>query len=246
MQPISIVIPYKSMKQGRELKLALRSWQKNFLHPHHIVLIGDKEDWIDDTAITYIPYDQPSSNAQQNTTTIMRMAASDSRVSQQFIWTYDDIYLANPVELCQLQMPIVKGTLDKTHGTGVYPKNMKATYELLKQHGVSTLHYDVHRPFVFAKAKLESMMELFPILRNGSYLLPSVYYNIYSSALPYRMNGENDHFFHAVVRKDKFDLTTFNTWLTTRLWINNEAEGFTPEMEKRLHEVFPEKSKFEL
>src|SRR5574344_2575607 len=55
---ISGVIPYRADEaNGQELRFALRSFEKKFKEPFHIVVIGDKEDWSDEENIIHIPFE---------------------------------------------------------------------------------------------------------------------------------------------------------------------------------------------
>ena len=88
----SVVIPYcKEFAQGKELMYALRSWNKNCCFPADFVVIGDKEEWFSDE-IHFIECPRVSDNPSVDTYHKLKVALESDLVTDDFIWTNDDIY----------------------------------------------------------------------------------------------------------------------------------------------------------
>ena len=108
---VTVVIPYcKEFAQGKELLFALRSWQKNVRFGINVVVIGDREDWFSEE-ITFIEHNRVSDNAQVDTLAKLKVAMESPEVTGRFIWTNDDIYVMNPIDLAHVALPKVNGML---------------------------------------------------------------------------------------------------------------------------------------
>ena len=143
---VTVVIPYcKEFAQGKELLFALRSWQKNVRFGINVVVIGDREDWFSEE-ITFIEHNRVSDNAQVDTLAKLKVAMESPEVTGRFIWTNDDIYVMNPIDLAHVALPKVNGMLVPLRFKGLYAENMKRTKELLEKSQLPCLNYGTHTP----------------------------------------------------------------------------------------------------
>lgn len=242
---VTVVIPYcKEFAQGKELLFALRSWQKNVRFGINVVVIGDREDWFSEE-ITFIEHNRVSDNAQVDTLAKLKVAMESPEVTGRFIWTNDDIYVMNPIDLAHVALPKVNGVLVPLRFKGLYAENMKRTKELLEKNQLPCLNYGTHTPMLLDKGCLAAMFERFPELEEGGYLFTSVYYN----SLPYPtqpvyLNWPTDQVLLPVVSQ-KPDEKRVLDLLSRKVFMNNAVSGYSPWLEKFLEGMFSEPSDFE-
>ncbi len=242
---IAVVFPYIASKaQGKELLYAIRSFQQNFKLPHHIVVIGEREDWFNDEEIIYIELAQESDNPQVNTMEALKTAIASDKVTEYFIWTNDDIYLVAPVDITHIALPKVLGPLDPDKYKDMYKSNMENTIEFLRSKGLPLYNYGTHTPFLYDKEKLVSLLEEYPEISLGDYLFSSVYFNRYNKARPFFLNWKTDPFLLPVISKAP-DPVVFESLLETKYFLNNTPTGYSAFLESKLEELFPEKSVYE-
>lgn len=242
---VTVVIPYcKEFAQGKELLFALRSWQKNVRFGINVVVIGDREDWFSEE-ITFIEHKRISGNAQVDTLAKLKVAMESPEVTGRFIWTNDDIYVMNPIDMAHVALPKVNGALLPIRFKGLYAENMKRTKELLERNQLPCLNYGTHTPMLLDKGCLTAMFERFPELEEDGYLFTSVYYN----SLPYPtqpvyLNWQTDQVLLPVISQ-KPDENKVLDLLSRKVFMNNAVSGYSPWLEKFLAGVFPEPSDFE-
>lgn len=240
----TIVIPYvKSKAQGNELLYALRSLEQNIRFGANFVVIGDKEEWFSEE-ITFIEHTCISENPQIDVAEKLKLAIASEYVTDNFIWTNDDIYLLSPVLLGHLEIPKAKGLLDPVNYNGFYRENMSRTMELLLENECSTLDYGTHTPIVYNKYKLVEMFEKHPELLIGGYLLSSFYFNWMGVIRPIHLDWKKDVWAISIVSKSP-DPELFDIFVAEKLFLNNAESGYSEWFESKLNELFPQKSSFE-
>lgn len=242
---VSVVIPYcKEFAQGKELLLALRSWQKNVRFGVNIVVIGDREDWFSEE-VTFIEHQRESDNPQMDAMEKLKLAISSPFVTERFIWSNDDIYVVNPVSLAHIELPKILGELNPDKYSGVYATNMLHTKQLLQQHGLPTLNYGTHTPFLFDKSLLMDMFEKFPVLQEGGYLFTSVYFNAQPyPAHPVLLDWPKDQVLLPIISKSP-DEKKVVEMMSRKVFFNNAESGYSPWLEHFLEKQFPDASDFE-
>lgn len=242
---ISVVIPYsKEFAQGKELLMALRSWQKNARFGIKLVVIGDSEEWFSED-ITFIPHERVSDNAQIDTAEKLRIAVESPEVTDEFIWTNDDIYLVNPISFAHIVLPKALGDLNAEKYKGLYADNMRQTIMLLDKMRKPKLNYDTHTPFAFEKKKLRQIFTLFPEIFSGV-LIASVYFNFQDfPAHPVFLNWEKDQILLPIVSKNPNEEKA-RELLKNKVFLNNSVSGYSVWLESFLEKEFPEKSTFEM
>lgn len=240
---ISVVIPYRADEaNGQELRFALRSFEKNFKEPFHIVVIGDKEDWFDEENIIHIPFDSKDDNPQVNLIEILKIAIADERVTETFIWSNDDIYLLNEITTAHIAIPKALGKFEPEKYNGHYKSNMEKTIALLAEQGLPPVNYGTHTPLFFDKAKLQEMFEKFPEALKGDCLFESLYY---IGQFPIILDWLNDNWLLPIISSNP-DPKQLQSFSEKKFFLNNNPRSYSPTLEKFLYERFPEMSRFEI
>ena len=243
---ITITIPYlKTSDGGRELRFALRSWQKNLTKPHQVMIVGDSEPWFNHETLIYVPMEQSSSNPQVNTVRAMILAINHPQMSEVMVWTFDDVYVANPLNVYALYAPTYFYSLDNPHGDETYNANKRRTRELLEANGLNTWQFDNHMPFYMLPKLLNRLFNEVPQLQEGCYLVPSYYFNWGQSFHAPQIKLEKGTKMIYRVTRRTTDEAEFIRMLATRQYINNNCDAFTPMLAQNLWQLFPEKSQYE-
>lgn len=244
--PVStVVIPYlKSKAIGEELKYSVRAWRKN-LPDCKIVVIGDAEDWFSDE-LTFIPAPVVSENPQVDVAAKMFVAIASSEVSEEFIWSNDDIVPICRVHLSDISLLKSNGLLsDNKQVATLYNENRSKTIDVLKTHRNACFDYSTHTPFLFTKRDLVSVFEKYQVGDQG-YLISSLYYNtVFNDYRPIKITGGMDCNFTAYIYRPDVPKTSLEKVFAERKYINYNDKGY-PLAIARLAELFPDKCDLEV
>ena len=240
----SVVIPYcKEFAQGKELLYALRSWDKNCCFPADFVVIGDKEDWFSDE-IHFIECPRVSDNPSVDTYQKLKVALESDLVTDDFIWTNDDIYVLQPIDLSHIQLPKVLGPLDTSKYKGFYRENMQRTIDCLKQLGAACQNYDTHTPVMFNKASWLGLIAKLDEQITQGMLYTSIYFNLQQPQVTaVTLDWRKDPFLLPVVSQNPS--TEVVKSLLPKMFLNNARSGYSPWLESFLDKEFPAKCLFE-
>lgn len=241
----SVVIPYcKEFAQGKELLYALRSWDKNCCFPADFVVIGDKEEWFSDE-IHFIECPRVSDNPSVDTYHKLKVALESDLVTDDFIWTNDDIYVLQPIDLSHIQLPKVLGLLDTSKYKGFYRENMQRTIDCLKQLGAACQNYGTHTPVMFNKASWLGLIAKLDELITQGMLYTSIYFNLQQPQVTaVTLDWRKDPFLLPVVSQNPS--TEVVKSLLPKIFLNNARSGYSPWLESFLDKEFPAKCLFEL
>lgn len=241
----SVVIPYcKEFAQGKELLYALRSWDKNCCFPADFVVIGDKEDWFSDE-IHFIECPRVSDNPSVDTYHKLKVALESDLVTDDFIWTNDDIYVLQPIDLSHIQLPKVLDPLDTSKYKGFYRENMQRTIDCLKQLGASFQNYGTHTPVMFNKASWLGLIAKLDEQITQGMLYTSIYFNLQQPQVTaVTLDWRKDPFLLPVVSQNPS--TEVVKSLLPKMFLNNARSGYSPWLESFLDKEFPAKCLFEL
>jgi len=253
MKKIDFIIPYvKGPDQGQELKFALRSIEKNFLHDNYrVIVVGDKPGWL--TGVEYLEFLRiPEQKNRNFTDQLLKLysALTELNVSQQFIWAYDDVYFTGPVKLADLKQLKAVASFDK------YPRHLDnasagphwkstLTYTLLTaiENGGSNYNYETHLPRYFSKSRILKLIEKFNLLGKPM-MISSLYYNYYhKNEIPLCLFDNNPGV--RFLLRSLFDAENLKKQMNRYMFTNNDPKTWTPVLKKVLLEMFPEKSKYE-
>ena len=240
----SVVIPYcKEFAQGKELLYALRSWDKNCCFPADFVVIGDKEEWFSDE-IHFIECQRVSDNPSVDTYHKLKVALDSDLVTDDFIWTNDDIYVLQPIDLSHIQLPKVIGPLDTSKYKGFYRENMQRTIDCLKQLGAACQNYGTHTPVMFNKASWLGLIAKLDEQITQGMLYTSIYFNLQQPQVTaVTLDWRKDPFLLPVVSQNPS--TEVVKSLLPKMFLNNARSGYSPWLESFLDKEFPAKCLFE-
>ena len=242
---ITVVIPYcKEFAQGKELLYALRSWAKNFCFPATFVVIGDKEDWFSNK-ICFIECPRVSDNPSVDTYHKLKVALDSCLVTDDFVWTNDDIYVLQPIDLSHIQLPKVIGPLDPTKYKGFYRENMQRTINCLKKLGADSQNYGTHTPVCFNKASWKGLIAKLDEQITQGILYTSVYFNLRQPQVAaVILDWKKDPFLLPVVSQNPNPKLVKS--LLPKMFLNNARSGYSPWLENFLEGLFPDKTEFEM
>lgn len=237
---IAVVIPYlKSEAAGEELRFALRSWSEHFKEKHHIVVVGDREDWFS-PEITHIPMDPvliledcncaiPAQirNPQADVTHKLLALIATEEIEGDFILSNDDIFLAGHTTLADIQSLKAYGDLeDHGKGTSLYCQNALLTKRALRAQKKSTRSYGTHTPMFLNTEVLADIIERYEATEKGL-LLTSVYYNDqFPNARPTQVKGGIHDPILASVYRDNAELALMSKIFNERKFVNCNAKGW--------------------
>lgn len=241
----SVVFPYcKEFAQGKELLYALRSWYKNCCFQANFVVIGDKEDWFSEE-ICFIECPRVSDNPSVDTYHKLKVALESDKVTDDFVWTNDDIYVLQSIDLSHIQLPKVLGPLDTSKYKGFYRENMQRTIDCLKQLGAACLNYGTHTPVMFNKASWLGLIAKLDEQITQGMLYTSIYFNLQQPQVTaVTLDWRKDPFLLPVVSQNPS--TEVVKSLLPKMFLNNARSGYSPWLESFLDKEFPAKCLFEL
>jgi len=246
---VTVCIPYvKALAQGNELQLALRGWSENFREEMNIVVIGDREPWMNNL-VHVIECERISNNPPLDVVNKMMLAIDSDLVTEKFIWANDDQYLITPCMLADFETLKCTGKLENKHlGSTLYQQNKKRTADLLIKNNCSTWDFSIHIPFVFEKEKLFALIATFN-LRTEPHLVATLYFNYYFPRfVPYECEGpiplEHDNLKIGVYRQNA-DLDRLQKLLLRKKLISNSESGWTDKLSEILNSFFSFKCRFE-
>lgn len=224
MQHLDVVIPYRDSGTD-ELKYALRSL-KNIPH-RNVFICGDKPDWVSDEVICLTKHGY-GVNAQHDAELNLRLALTDVRLSNQFIFMNDDFYILKPItSLPDYQTGTIR-ELIRRRQSAQFITYCQALEKTLSFVGPDALSFELHVPAIMDKInRMHVSDEISPWLRLGDTLLPrSIYFNRYSERTE---------------RREDVKLYGFQPTLTLDDFLSTENDT---NMDV-IRELFPEKSPYE-
>jgi hypothetical protein len=236
---IDIVIPNVQNRSWTEqLRYVLRSFSKNFNEAFTVHIIGYLPDWCRE--VEHIPFtDDLQKHTEYNTHKKLKIAMQRL---YRFIWTFDDIYLLQPIILQDITVPRVNEYL------AIFPKEQKkngpwfdllwATYDRCLELNLPGFSFELHLPHYYESDKLSRVFELFRI-EEGEHLAATAYYNLFfPGAEKLVWDQEKVVFYHA----DDF---AGNPDFGNAKFLNHNNVGLTEDLKNKIMALFTEKSRFE-
>ena len=236
---IDIVIPHVLNRFWPEkLQYVLRSFELHFKEEFNMHIIGHLPATYKN--IGHIPFhDDLTKHTEYNLGKKLKIAAARF---DRFIWTYDDIYLLQPMTLEDIAMPRVNEYLAlysmEQRRSGPWFDLLWKTFDRCLELGLPGFSFETHLPYFFESGKLQKALNLFNIER-GEHLAKSAYSNLY---FPGRENLVWDHEKVVFYAKEDFDR---NPHFGKAKFLNHNATGLTKGLQEKIKSLFPEKSRFE-
>lgn len=159
---------YRSPKEPEWLRWVLRTWAHHY-PPDRVFIVGQWPHYLDPAQVTYIPTIQ-NEGKWANTETNLR-AVMESDISEDFIWTNDDIFLLRDLDSLPLY---ASGTIadrisPMADKSGSVPKPTQEFYNgMFRQaHAASIWGYDpttalccdLHVPIPVTKSRLKETLD---------------------------------------------------------------------------------------
>lgn len=255
---IAVVIPYlRSEAASDELRYALRSWADHFEEKHHIIVVGDREDWFS-PEITHIPMDPvliledcncaaPAEirNPQADVTNKILALIAAGEIEGDFILSNDDIFLAGHTTLADIQSHKAFGDLeDHGKGTSIYCGNALRTKRALQENGSPTAHFGTHTPLYLNAELLAEVIEKYEATEKG-YLLGSLYFNdVFPYVRPIQVDGKITDPILASVYRNNVEPELMHKIFADRKFVNCDTKGWV-SVEPVVKSIFANPSRYE-
>jgi hypothetical protein len=133
------------------------------------LICGDIPQWYDGQAIPSPRVSEQETQLQFGGTRYRKWLDSiiklqriidDPRVTERFIWLYDDTFIVRDTSIEHLAIPRFAGQLSRSN-RGSWRAVMNRTAEVLSRNGMPVRNYSTHYPIVFEKSKLREALERF-------------------------------------------------------------------------------------
>lgn len=177
-----------TIKDGREFNEELIYSLRSLINiPHdRVFIVGGFPSDIKKSEIIHIPTEQKSTK-WRNSTSNLKTAILDDRLSDDFIYMNDDFFILKPISEPVKELNLHFGTmaayydrLAKKHAETPYMRGMLETSNLLINLGIKEpLSYELHIPFVFNKKHLKQMFSIKGIDNINVLHKRSLYGNLY-------------------------------------------------------------------
>jgi len=170
---LDIIIPLAKDRKSNyyELRMTLRSIEKNLVGYRNIYILGEKPGWIRN--VTHLPIPDVHHRKAFSIFRKMMTAAKMDEVSQHFISWADDTYLLEP-----LHTSGIKDWYDSTLKEWTY-KNINSLYRQIIKNTwrlfPEGLFYNVHTPCIYEKERFIGLNKY--NFSTTQYLIKSVYFN---------------------------------------------------------------------
>lgn len=246
---IDVVIPYVTQTVvWDELKIAIRSMEKNFTFPFRIHLLAEELPAWASPKLKLIRCEQIKGfeNAKAFDAVSKIEKAIASRISHNFIYTYDDVVFLNPVSLADLEFRWSHKRLTNeanilTFTGGARWKNvMINTLKRLQANSLPDYNYETHLPRVFKKGFMGLTIEKFGFKRIP-YAIPTIYFNFNYDGAQGIIGPDSPS---ANVNKP-FTSEELSELLNEKQILSYNDSGLNDELKSYLLNLFSEKSSFE-
>lgn len=208
-----------------ELRMSLRSIEKNLSGFTNVVLIGEKPPWIHN--ITHVGFKDTSRIADQNICRKILRACECEEVTEDFLFFNDDHFLLHPftIDFPYFYNDTLEKYVKKKSGSE-YAKRARNTLDYLINRELPIKHFDIHTPIIYNKSHCKAIFSALPWTSSG-YILKSVYAN------SLRIEGVNvqDHKNNHIPNK------SVQVWST--------MPGIRKDVIRWIQGIFPKPSRFE-
>jgi hypothetical protein len=242
-----VVIPFvEGPDDSLELRMALRSIDKNVKGNVVVWLVGQAPKWVKD--VRHVVVKREKRNRFQKFHDLNRkieIVCSIEEVGQWFIYTYDDIYFLNEADIEFLKKPRSSHDTDKddrwltkNDASKRWKDCMKQTLATLKKENLPVYNYETHMPRVFNKEKALTLLTKYDH-QNFAFQFATMYFNnFYSERI--MLSDEPDF---KLAAKGHVSVDVLKEKAKTIKFLN--ANIYRRDVMKMLKEMWPEKGRFE-
>lgn len=238
---ISVVIPYKSDTKNNHIELiyALRSIEKNLNGFGEVFIVSENKVSLKGLNYINLKDDKSSKFKERNIYRKILAACNDERVSENFVFSNDDIYLTQ--EFNAESLPFYhKGELIDTmaKNAGDYRKSLNHSRKHLMKMEKPTLDYDTHFPIVYNKEKFSRTFVHSDLNWDQpyGYVIKSIYANMASVKPEYGGDCKIQMAmsYEEIVKK-----------IGDKAFFSTSDGCMNADMIKYLNELYPNKSRYE-
>lgn len=231
------ILGNESKNQDREILYSVRSVVDHLKDTRKLFIVGRLPEFFNPQEVIHIPYEDIFHNKARNIMAKIHRAASDRRVSNDFILMNDDYFLLQDASAltypyyykCTLQESIKINS----HNADYLP-HLIETEKLLKEHGLPLKNFDTHFPILYNKWKFRKICFKHNWNTQAGYIMKSLYCNSLSiegtQIKDCKIN--HSHIYWEQLTKDLPVLSVGDKSCNKSLW-------------KFLNSLFPNKSRYE-
>lgn len=231
---------------GMELKYALRSIEANFAHDNYeIIVLGSKPDWLTNVTHLSIPrIGERPMRAFADQILKLYTALAELEVTNDFVWTYDDVYFTQKVTLDDIKS--LKFALDLQSINEVENIEGGANWRTAIKDALTATEslriFETHLPRWYNKSKMLKLIDRYMLISNPM-VLATLYYNTYfKQAQAIDVNKEKGIRFMV---RSMFDIKTLEKHMRKHKFTNNNPSTYNDVLKYALDTLFPIGSKYE-
>lgn len=143
------VLGKSSQYDNLELRLSLRSLERNAKDLESVFIVGEKPNWIKN--VVHIPVDDVYT--RENNVFRKILTACKLDISENFFFMNDDFYMTRPFIMGDYPF-FVNGVVEGIQNPSRYQKVQNKTLNCLQSNGINmVMDYRVHCPIIFNKEK---------------------------------------------------------------------------------------------
>lgn len=210
-----------------ELRYSLRSLAK-YQQFRNVYVIGEKPYWLQN--VVHVPFDESKQSRfkERNIFGKVLNACSWQGLSKSFLFINDDHFLLEPFDTVKYYH---KGPIDLNRKTDDYKRTLKNTLNF-----GCKLDFDTHCPILYSIAGFKTLQRL-DWNKPFGYGIKSLYCFLFN------IKGE----YYPDLKIDKrYSIEELKQLTADRKFFSIGDKGLTDTMKQLLHELFPDKSKFEI
>lgn len=163
---------------NNEIRYSLRSVEKFLKNYGNVFVFGECPHFLDTSRIIHVPNTDTSRDKALNIKSKLVAICSHADVSEDFMLFNDDYFLMSDIDAsnypylykCELEH---SATINRT----IYREHVLSTIAVLKERGLPTRNFDTHKPIIYNKEKLMSVIFQYPWDKKFNYVMRSLYCN---------------------------------------------------------------------
>lgn len=226
MTDIVYVLGKGSKLNDFEIKMSLRSVEKNMTNYRNVYVVGECPEFLQN--VVHIQCPDRGQVSDFNIMAKITEACETKTISEDFLFLNDDHFILKPFQADKFPF-YHSGDLSEyisKRGNDEYGRRAQNTYNHLKNQGLPTKHFDIHTPILYNKEKFLNLVSALD-WNQKTYIIKSLYAN------SLKIEGEQieDHKYNNPPTKD---VGVYSTYPNLRASVT-----------RFLTEQFPKSSKYE-
>lgn len=222
--------------KDNELRYALRSIERYAKGVDKIWVVGERPTFL--TNVSHISQ-KDVGQKEFNIMVKTRVACLHPDVSEDFLFTNDDIFFTRETEISQTPYYRRPTTLSDGYvkDRGNYQVSIGNTIKALSAHGFKDYYFDIHTPIIYSKKKYIEVMRKYHWGIPKGYVIKSLYANTL---------GIGGEVLEDVKIRTPLESSQIMTLFATNPFVSIGDGGMNTHLKETLEKLFPEKSRYEL